>query len=144
MNIWECVLIHMISVYYVLPFLEYKKMLQICEEYAFIHKITFNATKTSLIYIYYLDKDHSDLLNLTMKDGSVIPYVSKCLHLGTTIYTTLYRDNVIDVVNELYKRSNYLLSDLYFTESCTVSNLFNSFHMNFYSCQMWHFNNKKH
>ena len=51
----------------------------------------------------------------------VIPYVSKCLHLGTTIYTTLYRDNVIDVVNELYKRTDYLLSDFSFTESCTVS-----------------------
>ena len=39
---------------------------------------------------------HSDLLSLTMKDGDVIPYVSKCLHLGTTIYTkTLYRDNVL-------------------------------------------------
>ena len=46
-----------------------------------------------------------------MKDGNVIPYVSKCLHLGTTIHTTLYSDNVIDVVNELYKHTNYLLSD---------------------------------
>ena len=71
-------------------------------------------------------------------------YVSKCLHLGTTIYTTLYRDNIIDVVNELYKRTNYLLSDFSFTESCTVSNLFNSFCMNLYSCQTWRFNNKKH
>ena len=34
------------------------------------------------------------------------PYVSKCLHLGTMIYTTLYRDNVIDVVNELYNNNN--------------------------------------
>ena len=62
-----------------------------------------------------------------MKDGNVIPYVSKCLHLGTTIYTPLNRDNVIDVVNELYKRTNYLLSDFSFTGSCTVSNLFNIF-----------------
>ena len=81
-----------------------QKMLHICEEYAFNYKITFNATKSQLLYFSCLDKDHSDLLSLTMKDGNVIPYVSKCLHLGTTIYTTLYRDNVIDVVNELYKR----------------------------------------
>ena len=40
-------------------------------------------------------------------------------------------DNVIDVVNELYKRTNYLLSDFSFTESYTVSNLFNSFCMNY-------------
>ena len=66
-----------------------QKMLHICEEYAFNYKITFNATKSQLLYFSYLGKDHSDLLSLTMKDGNVIPYVSKCLHLGTTIYTTL-------------------------------------------------------
>ena len=120
-----------------------QKMLQICEEYAFNYKITFNATKSKLLYFSYLDKEHSELLSLTMKDGNVIPYVSKCLHLGTTIYTTLYRDNVIDVVNELYKSTNYLLSDFSFTESCTVFNLFNSF-IYLYSCQTWRFNNKKH
>ena len=35
--------------------------------------------------------------------------------------------NVIDVVNDLYKRTNYLLSDSSFTERCAVSNIFNSF-----------------
>ena len=55
-----------------------------------------------------------------------------------------YRYNIIDVVNELYKRTNYMLSDLSFTESCTVSNLFNSVCMNLYSCQTLRFNNKKH
>ena len=72
-----------------------------------------------------------------MKYGNVIRYVSKCVHLDTTIFLQLYRDNVIDVVNELYKRTNYLLSDFSFTENCTVFKLFNSF------CQMWGFNNKK-
>ena len=40
---------HMISVYCVIPCLEFKKMLQICEEYAFNYKITFNATKRQLL-----------------------------------------------------------------------------------------------
>ena len=53
-------------------------MLQICEEYAFNYKISFNATKSQLLYSSYLDKNHSDLLNLTRKDGNVISYVSKC------------------------------------------------------------------
>ena len=95
-------------------------------EYDFNYKITINASKTQLLYFSYLDTNHSDLLKLTIKDGNVIPYVSKCLHLGTTIYTTLCK-YVIDVVNELYKRTIYLLSDFSFTESCTVSNLFTSF-----------------
>ena len=84
--------------------------------------IAMNATKSQLLYFSYLDKDHRDLLNLTMKDGNVIPYVSKYWHIGTTIYTTLYRDDGIDVVEELYKRTNYMLSDFCFTESCSVSN----------------------
>ena len=75
-----------------------QKMLQICEVYAFNYKITFNATKSKLLYFSYFDKDHSVLLSLTMKDGNVIPYVSKCEHLGNTIYTTLYRDNAIDEI----------------------------------------------
>ena len=37
-----------------------QKMLHICEEYAFNHKITFNATKSQLLYFSYLGKDHSD------------------------------------------------------------------------------------
>ena len=50
----------MISVYYVLPFLEYKTMVHICEEYAFNYKMTFNATKSQLLYFSYLGKDNSD------------------------------------------------------------------------------------
>ena len=107
----------MISVYYVLPFLEckYMCMLQICKEYACNYKITFKATKCQALYFSFLDKDHSDLLNLTMQDGNIIPYyVSKCVHHGTTIYAQLCRDNVIDVFNELYKRASYLFSDFLF------------------------------
>ena len=97
-----------------------QKMLQISEEYAFNYKITLNATKSQFLYFSYLDNDYNDLLNLTMRDGNVILYRSKYLHLGTTIYTTLYyKYNVLDVVNELYKCTNYLLSDFSFTDSCT-------------------------
>ena len=137
MNKWEFLRMPMISVYYVLPFLEYKKK---CYRYVkSMPLITCNATKSQLLYLSYLGKDHSELLSFTMKYGNVIPYMSKCLHLGTTIYTTLYRHHVIDVDNELYKCTNYLLSEFSFTESCTVSNLFNSFWTNLYSCQTWRF-----
>ena len=38
--------------------------------------MTFNDTKSELLYLGYLDKDQSDLINMTMRDGNVIPYVS--------------------------------------------------------------------
>ena len=60
----------MISLYNVLLFPEYKTMLQICEELAFNYKIIFNATRSQLLYLSYLD-DQSDLLNLTMRYGNV-------------------------------------------------------------------------
>ena len=52
--------------------------------------------------------------------------------------------DVIDVVNELYKHTNYLLLDCSFTESCAVSNLLNSFGMYLFRCQTWRFNKKTH
>ena len=110
-------------------------MLQICEEHAFNYKITFNATKSILLCLRYLDKDHSDLLKLTMKDGIVLPYMWVNVGILVLQYIhSFYRDNVIDVVNELYKYTNYLLSDCSFTGSCTVSNLFHCNCMNLYTC----------
>ena len=47
-----------------------------------------------LLYFSYLDRDHSDLVNLTMRYGNATPHRS--MHFGTTIYSKLYRDNVID------------------------------------------------
>ena len=116
-------------------------MLQICEEYAFNYKITCNATKSQLLYFSYLDKDHSYLLSFTMKDRNVIPYVSKCLVLQ---YTQRYIEIMLlmSLMNCMNAPTNWC--QIYFTESCTVSNLFNSFCMNLYSCQTWRFNNKKH
>ena len=69
-----------------------------------------------------------------MKDGNVIPYVSKCLHLVTTIYTT-----IIEIMLLMS-----LMNCINVPTICCVSNLFNSFCMNLYSCQTWCFNNKKH
>ena len=89
----------------------------------------FNAIESQLWYFSYLDKDNSDLINLTTKDGYVY-HMCKCVYLGTTICTQLYRDHVIYAVNELYKRTNYLLIVVLYP-------LINR-------CQIWCFNNKKH
>ena len=43
-----------------------------------------------------------------------LSYVSKFVHIVVPICTHLYGDNVIDVINELYKRINNLLSDFVF------------------------------
>ena len=41
-----------------------------------------------------------------MRYGKVVPYYeNQCVYLDTTIYAQLYIKNLIDVVNELYKRT---------------------------------------
>ena len=55
-------LMQMISVYYVLPILEYKKILQICEAYVFNYKSA--TTKSQLLYFSYLNKEHSTKVDM--------------------------------------------------------------------------------
>ena len=56
-------------------------MLNICEKYARKYDILFNATKSQLLYF---GKDSNN------DNGKEIPYVTKCLHLGNSISTTVY------------------------------------------------------
>ena len=73
-------------------------MILICEEYAFNFKITF---KSQLLYFNYICTSHNELSNLKMQDGNIIPFVNKCVHLGTTIHIELYTNKVnIIVTNE--------------------------------------------
>ena len=67
-----------------------------------------------------------------MNDGSIIPYVDTCNHLGNTI--SIKSDKVIldNAVNELYMRTNCLLSNFLFSECSTLSHLFNTYCMNIY------------
>ena len=73
---------------------------------------------------------------------TVIPYVNKSWYNFIRRVVHLYKDNVTDVINELYKRTNYLLADFSFTESSTISHLLNSYCMNLYSSQLWCFNKR--
>ena len=80
-------------------------MLQICEEYDFNYKITFYFIKSQLLYFSYLDKDHTDLLNLTMKHVVFLPWkcytVTNCVDcISNTIYTQLYRSNAFEASNK--------------------------------------------
>ena len=79
-----------------------------------------------------------------MNDGSIIPYVDTCNHLGNTI--NIKSDKVIldNAVNELYMRTNCLLSDSSFSECSTLSHLFNTYCMNIYGSPLWKYSDKNH
>ena len=60
-----------------------------------------------------------------MNDGSIIPYVDTFNHLGNTI--SMKSDKIIldNAVNDIYMRTNCLLSYFSFSECSTFSHLFN-------------------
>ena len=84
-----------------------KEMLRTCEIYAEEHKILFNAKKSQLLH--FTKSSTSKDRQLFMNDGSIIPYVDTCNHLGNTI--SIKSDKIIldNAVNELYMRINLLI-----------------------------------
>lgn len=123
-----------------------QRMLEICEEYARLFKITFNAKKSQLLYFSgdKNDVELSELFTVRMQDGKPVSYVKDCIHLGTPVYTDCDHNHYKDAINELNKKTNYLLADFSFSDSTTLSRLHSSYCMNIYGSQMWQYNDKKH
>ena len=61
-------------------------MLAMCEDYAYKFKITFNATKSQLLYFSSINNDISNMLHLIMNDGKVITHVNILVKLYTPSY----------------------------------------------------------
>ena len=107
-----------------------KERLRTCEIYAEEHKILFNAKKSQLLHFTKSCKSKDP--HVFMNDGSIIPYVDTCNHLGNTI--SIKSDNIIldNAVIELYMRINCLLSDFSFSACSTLPHIFNTYCMNIY------------
>ena len=118
----------------------FKEMLRTCEIYPDEHKILFNAKKSQSLH--FTKSSTSKDPQLFMNDGSIIPYVDTCNHLGNTI--SIKSDKIIldNAVNELYMRTNCLLSDFSFSECSTLSHLFNTYCMNIYGSPLWKYYDK--
>ena len=102
LSIW--VFIHYIWVHYAddlsllcSSFSGLKEMLNICERYANDKKITFNASKSQLLYFSKKDDPlHIKKSILRMKHGQIIPYVEKCIHLGNTLNSSSIEHAMLD------------------------------------------------
>ena len=110
-------------------------MLRTCEIYADEHKILFNAKKSQSLH--FTKSSTSKDPQLFMNDGSIISYIDTGNHLGNTI--SIKSDKLIldNAVNELYMRTNCLLSDFSFSECSTLSHLFDTYYMNIYGSPLW-------
>ena len=107
-------------------------MLHICERFANDNNILFNASKSEQIYF----SKNDDLMHvrrpiLRMSHGQMVLYVEKCIHLGNTLSTSSTEHALIDrAITDLNVKTNNLLSELSFSESTTLSRLFQSYCMN--------------
>ena len=122
-----------------------KKMLNICERFANDHKILFDAIKSQLFYFSTNDDPmHVKRPILQMRHGKMVPYVEKCIHLGNTLSTSSTEHALIDsAINDINIKTKNFLSEFSFSESTTLSRLFQSYWMNVYGSSLWKFNNHK-
>ena len=75
-----------------------------------------------------------------MSHGELVPYVEKCVHLGNTLSTSSTEHALIDsAITDINIKTNNLLSEFSFSESTTLSRLFQSY----YGSSFWKFNNQK-
>ena len=62
-----------------------------------------------------------------MKNGEEIPYVTECNYLGNILSIISDIPIVDHAVNDIHKRTNCLLANFSFTDSKTLSRLFNTY-----------------
>ena len=120
-----------------------KEMLNICEKYARMYHILFNATKSQLLYFSRYSNNDNVQPVLSMDNGKKIPYVTKCLHLGNSISTKYMQRSLINnAIADLNIKSNNLLVDFSFSNSSNLSVLFKSYFMNIYGSTLWRYHNR--
>ena len=77
-----------------------------------------------------------------MRDGSVIPYIDKCTHLGNILCISDRHVMMDSSLKKINYRLIILFADFFHCNSNTFSTLFNSYCKNVYGCQSWQFNGK--
>ena len=77
-------------------------MILICDKFATAHGITFNPSKSKLL-CFNIDAKQVSCIYLK---GQPITVVDNEQHLGNCIATDIHDKNIIDIVSDLYRRSN--------------------------------------
>ena len=73
----------------------------ICERYANENKILFNARKSQILYFSKNEVSGNAMKPmLCMNNGQLIPYIEKCIHLGTTLSSTYKEQTMITLINK--------------------------------------------
>ena len=75
-------------------------------------------------------------------NGEKIPVVDSDKHVGNFISTNIVDRNITEKVCDLYKRSNWIISDFSVCDSSTLDSLHRTYCMHMYGCELWDLNCK--
>ena len=73
-------------------------------------------------------------------NSEVIPVVDSDKHLGNYISTNITHRNIIDIICDLYQRSNSVISDFRVCDSNALDSLHRTYCMHMYGCELWDLN----
>ena len=114
-----------------------KQMIQICEQFAESHSITFNPSKTKLLCFNMKLESKVPPIYL---NGERVSIVENEKHLGNYVSTDIQDRNIIADVCDLYQRSNLLISDFRACDSITLDSLHKIYCMHMYGSELWNLN----
>ena len=112
-------------------------MIDICEQHAKTHSITFNPNKSKLL-CYNVERA-VDIPPLHL-NGEVIPSVVSDKHLGNYISTDIADRNIVGSVYDLFQRSKWVISDFRVCGSNILDSLHRTYCMHMYGCELWDLN----
>ncbi len=110
-----------------------KIMLSICEQFSLEYQVMFNPDKSSLLIF----GDTGYTCSPFVLNGKIIPRVTTDKHLGNMFGPGLRDQHVTMAVNDLYARTNTLLSMFGKCHYAVKYKLFKSFCMAAYGSQLW-------
>ena len=103
-------------------------------KYASSHSITFNPNKSKLLCY---NADLTSNVPQVYLNGEKIPVVDSDKHLGNFISTNIADRKITENVCDLYKRSNWIISDFRVCDSSTLDSLHRTYCMHMYGCELW-------
>ena len=110
-------------------------MLKICSEFSKTFVLIFNADKCKCIH-FPCSSSKSEKLQICF-DGKTLPNTSIECHLGNIIGPNIMNSRIKRSTDDLYMRTNQLLSSFGFIKGNVKRKLLNSFCMAVYGSQLW-------
>ena len=103
------------------------------------NSITFNPNKSKLLCF---NADLTTNVPQVYLNGEKVPVVDSEKHVGNFISISIADRKITEDVCDLYKRSNWIISDFRVCDSSTLDSLHRTYCMHMYGCELWNLNCK--